>query len=874
MSREDLLNFRDNFDGIPIIKAISNHALKFKLQDFLTEWSNHSFVAWQDWHCPYMVTHGLPHIQDVFVFFNRAYLDSQEKIKRLKEAEIFCLVLSIWLHDIGLSKSLFCPDRGELKMKLNPFLRRHDEELKPLEKVEEIDCLWVRENHALLTKYLLTERRDLLPIIGDFPEDVREIIADICLYHSGKTLLESGREEEGRAYYKKVKPLSEIKRRDFEFLGVKSEVNVLLLAALLRLLDGCDQTRYRIISSEMIDARERQNMFEQERIYEGVERGLKEKGDDDLVKEWEKLYKEQYEARKEEIGEFLKKIEDKKDSQADEIVREVKRFQNINEQIEGHFRYKRSVKDVEFKEGKIILIPSNPSAPDYESIEKVKQDIIKELRDCERIICGPPLELPYNEGSIAIGDEKWLREGEEEKDISVLKKKCEDLVAKEKPGVAEKLYQEKIFPLVKEIVKEKAEMDGLVGKYDGLILTVGGRPEPLILTITALNPKKKFFIYSSQTEEHLDSIAGECGILASEVKGAEVERADASDVYKEAKKKIEEWKGENIAIDITGGTKPMAGGGAIAGGFLNADLLYVKSEPWKNGPRYPIPGSEQIIRLANPFDIFGDLDEKKAIELFNGHNYGISARFFDEIKDKTGDQVRHVKFRIEEDLAGGYGAWDIFDFTKAKTKLERALADAKKFGEEYDEGIETHIKILTILSENATKSIFELLQDDTFSSHLMVDVFCNARRRIEQDRYDDAIIRFYRVLELIAQYRLAKRGINTSDVKISDAEVTKEFEKYSEELYGARRGIADRIGLMDSWLLLYVLKEERIKNFSELKKIKDKIGIRNELLIEHQNQLGNKKKCDVLEKFVRGWLKKIVDGLDKMCEEYGFIRLD
>jgi hypothetical protein len=110
-------------------------------------------------------------------------------------------------------------------------------------------------------------------------------------------------------------------------------------------------------------------------------------------------------------------------------------------------------------------------------------------------------------------------------------------------------------------------------------------------------------------------------------------------------------------------------------------------------------------------------------------------------------------------------------------------------------------------------------------------------------------------------------------VKIDDTKVIDEFERYSEELYGARRGIADKIGLMDSWLLLYVLKEEMIKDSSELKEIKDRIGIRNELLIEHQNRLGNKKKCSELEKFVRGWLKKMIDSLDKMCEEHDFIRL-
>lgn len=433
-------------------------------------------------------------------------------------------------------------------------------------------------------------------------------------------------------------------------------------------------------------------------------------------------------------------------------------------------------------------------------------------------------------------------------------------------------------------VKEHAGKDGLVERYEGIILTTGFSPEPLILTTTALEPKYVHFICTEQSVKFLDRIVKECGLSAERWDKDIIKRADGADVYEKVKEAVRRWerkgmKGGKIAIDPTGGTKAMVSGSAVAGAFLNADLLYVDStHPWVMGK--PVPGSERITLLSNPFDIFGDLEEKKAVELFNRHNYEISIGEFGRLRGLTSDPRR---FEVKQYLAEGYGAWDGFDFEEALSKLKLSLKKYEQYRisvEKIDEQVEKikrHIEILKVLRKNTKKPMFELLRDEEFSFRLMVDVFCNSGRRAEQGRYDDAIIRFYRVLELIAQYRLAKRGINTSDVKIDDAEVTKEvtkeFEKYSEVLYGAKRGIADRIGLMDSWLLLYVLKDERIKNFSELKEIKDKIGIRNELLIEHQNQLGNKKKCDELEKFVRGWLKKIVDGLDKMCEEHGFISL-
>ena len=301
MSREDLLNFRDKFDEIRIIKAISNPALRLKLREFIDNWGNYSCLAWKDWYCPYMVTHGVPHIQNVFVFANRVYKDCEEKLKQMNDADIFCMILSIWLHDIGLSKSLFCPEERELQTKLNPFLMRYG--VEPVEKISELNCLWVREHHALITKYLIAERASLLPIVRDLPDNVREIIANICLYHSGKTRLE----ESGAVGYN-IPALSEITFPEFDYLGTKDAVKVDFIAALLRFLDGCDQTEHRIISGEMVEAQERQNLSDQLRIYERILTDLKGRGlSHDLINRWRNVFADQYTIKGEDVALFIEK---------------------------------------------------------------------------------------------------------------------------------------------------------------------------------------------------------------------------------------------------------------------------------------------------------------------------------------------------------------------------------------------------------------------------------------------------------------------------------------------------------------------------------------------------------------------------------------
>ena len=199
-------------------------------------------------------------------------------------------------------------------------------------------------------------------------------------------------------------------------------------------------------------------------------------------------------------------------------------------------------------------------------------------------------------------------------------KECETL-EKENRQEAERYYQERIFPRVKEIVKERAVEDK-IGNYKGLILTTGFSPEPLIITITALAPEKVFFLYTKDSERYLNRIVEESSLLPAQIDRAVIGRSDGLDVYEKVKDKWAEWSFDRIAIDITGGTKAMVGGlVAVAGVYLkNVDLLYMEAKfGWILSK--PYPGRERIVRLSNPFDVFGDLEKNEGTELFKSFNH-------------------------------------------------------------------------------------------------------------------------------------------------------------------------------------------------------------------------------------------------------------
>ena len=180
-------------------------------------------------------------------------------------------------------------------------------------------------------------------------------------------------------------------------------------------------------------------------------------------------------------------------------------------------------------------------------------------------------------------------------------------------------YDEHLFPLVKGLFLSKPQ-NHPQKQYDALILTVGLSPEPLILSISAMNPKQVGLLHTSDTAIFLDRIQQETGLKLHQLRRREIGGSNTAEVYKVIMELYEEWRHPaNIAVDITGGKKSMVGGAAMAGAALGADIYYVDNTAFTHGK--PEPGSEYLSLLDNPYTIFGDLEVSKAKDLYNNHDY-------------------------------------------------------------------------------------------------------------------------------------------------------------------------------------------------------------------------------------------------------------
>ena len=164
---------------------------------------------------------------------------------------------------------------------------------------------------------------------------------------------------------------------------------------------------------------------------------------------------------------------------------------------------------------------------------------------------------------------------------------------------ASNFYDQKVFPTIIEsfINRHSPEKE-----YDGLILTLGFSPNPLILSIAGINPERIAFLYTSETERFIKRIQDQTRYDSTQTDLLNIEGLDVSGIYNVTWKFARDTWGEfnNIIVDITGGKAFMGAGAALAAAVIPADICYVDSDNYSPEFRMPEPGSEFMKILEGP----------------------------------------------------------------------------------------------------------------------------------------------------------------------------------------------------------------------------------------------------------------------------------
>ena len=247
-------------------------------------------------------------------------------------------------------------------------------------------------------------------------------------------------------------------------------------------------------------------------------------------------------------------------------------------------------------------------------------------------------------------------------------------------------YFENMFDLSLNILRSRSDNADIKGKK-ALLLPVGYSLEnvalvsvffkPEHLTLAVSDSLRRFFRkYQDRIKENINKYAPEAKI--------DYEYNILSTDQKSTERAVREWfemmnKGygldkKELAVDITGGTKPMAVGVQNAAFHLGIDAYYLDVE-YDETYLIPIPGTERVCKMSSesplldkslvfvcmPFGKKRDDCENKDIDFDQLYEYAIKPAIEEDIKDFDLKAVRMDK----EIFAGG-----IMD--KIKENIEKA----------------------------------------------------------------------------------------------------------------------------------------------------------------------------------------------------------
>ena len=437
-----------------------------------------------------------------------------------------------------------------------------------------------------------------------------------------------------------------------------------------------------------------------------------------------------------------------------------------------------------------------------------------------------------------------------------------------KRAAASNFYDKQIFPLIKEVFLAKPENRPPEGRqYDGLILTVGSSPEPLILSICTIQPQRVGLLYTQRTKGVLDRIQEETGLRISELYSREIDGSDITEIYKTIMALYEDWnRPANIAVDITGGKKSMVSGATLAGTVLNADIYYIDNTQFhpKLGNK-PEPGSEYLNLLDNPYTVFGDIEADKAKSLYEEHDYAGAQRIFDRLKGQVGDANKAKTYEAYSCLCTAYEAWDNLNIGKAQKFSQQLLDLLNQFSLPELSHLRTFLprlveqkKALGCLRKIVRDSECALLAPHGF--HFAYTLYHKALRRAAQGKFDTACLILYRLLEWIGQHRLAQQGIDTRSPDYSKFNEKKLFDLYGEKRKAVfthmdRSTLPAPIGLIDGFFVLYALADDIVENL-DWGKFRNQIETRNESVYAHGMSMIDDKKFEAFKATVEERFEK------------------
>lgn len=429
-----------------------------------------------------------------------------------------------------------------------------------------------------------------------------------------------------------------------------------------------------------------------------------------------------------------------------------------------------------------------------------------------------------------------------------------------------------------------------------LILTIGKATEPSIIRINKLKPDLVYFIHSIKSKENALFIIEETEIKNFKFKQLE-DHESVDDSFIKSLECINELEQENFKVigDFTVGTKPMVAGLVMACIEKNCEYVYLgeSSEDSRHDGMGPVKsGQEKTKNQENPYENYAINEFKSGREFFDKYQFIASFDNFSNAEMKLKFAELKQRSNIFMKIVRFYDSWDKFNDSLDDIPLNEFLEGIilkkikntenlrKYFENEIPEFYSQMKKNKTFLDKKITNKTSESI------SYYLPDLLSNAKRRIDEGKYDDAVARLYRAMELISQIRLNQ--YNLLDTSQIDEDKTFFIDKKKVKSKASKKVLAE----IDTWnpkdwkkpnikfldfdsgknyrLLNFFSKDEKYdltdstcKLVTNYYKINSQVQKRNTSILAHGLKPLNKIEAKNLYKLVLNHSKKLCQNIEK-----------
>lgn len=374
--------------------------------------------------------------------------------------------------------------------------------------------------------------------------------------------------------------------------------------------------------------------------------------------------------------------------------------------------------------------------------------------------------------------------------------------------------------------------DNMARKKVALLMTVGtgvgenkekaraGLANAMLRSIISRNPDIIKFFGSEESKYTVDALKDlYLETFNEELDFDEYIQIDEIDSFKKYFSSIKSYVTEledeyYIVIDYTYGTKTMTMSAAMVSMACRKELIFVSGER-ENG--IVVKGSEQV-QNQNLFPIYDSLLLEKIEDAFNANRYETAKSLLSELIDPKINKEAYYK------LIKSYSYFDDVNYVEAFDYFDYPLFC--KEWPELNEDFLNNYKSLKILNKQTQgQKIY----------YVLASLINNARRRYEENKFDDAIARLYRSLELIGQIKLEENGIDSSDIDLDRLKELNIDEKFINNLNSLKASDGKiKIGLIKDFELISFLDDDLAKFYAENnKRIQNIVKFRNSSILAH-----------------------------------------